>query len=143
MPDVFPTPAPNSGAASETYDPQVNPTAPPVVQVAPVPVAVTQPITPPGTPGHDTVVQSPANASQMTVGPDPTLPPAGPVTSSLGTRVTQVMSPEHGMAVLKEKIGLLHTIVNNAGNYATLGFHDLEALGADIAYVLTYIRSKV
>lgn len=58
-----------------------------------------------------------------------------------GTKVSTISGPEHAVAVLKEKANLLHTLINNVGHVGSAAWEDIEALIADIKWVISYGRS--
>lgn len=63
------------------------------------------------------------------------------VVHKIGTPVAEVTTPERAMSVLKEKVGLIHTVVNNASHLGTVAWNDLESLMADVKYLITFGRS--
>jgi len=75
--------------------------------------------------------------------PDPDPEPVDLRRTHLGAVVGDVSSPEQASVVLKEKVHILHTALNNVGHFSTMAFNDVEQLMADIRWLVSYIRSKV
>lgn len=104
--------------------------------------------------GPTTVEENPAPAPEAEaagVQQDPAAPPPKPVQGDpgealgaldLGTSLKDIATPEHAMVVLKEKVGLLHTLAHNVGHYGALAFNEVEQLVVDIQRIAAYIRSK-
>jgi hypothetical protein len=51
-----------------------------------------------------------------------------------------ITEPEHALPVLRAKVNELHSLMNNIGNVAEVPIHAIEALGADIGYLLRMFR---
>ena len=54
-----------------------------------------------------------------------------------------VTDAEHALALVRGKATQFHQIVNNIGNVASVPFKEVEALGAELQYLIGVIRSKV
>lgn len=87
-----------------------------------------------------TLTKGPAAPAQGQTATSQTLPLAG-AAATPGTPVSKLSGPEHAVAVLKEKVGLLHTLANNVVRFDHVLVSDAEALLADIKYVLSFGHS--
>ena len=67
--------------------------------------------------------------------------PAPPQGAAGGTGVG--MEAEHAMATVKAKASALHTLLSNVGHFATLPVVEVEALIAEINYLLGIVRAKL
>ena len=73
--------------------------------------------------------------------PQPVPQPAPPQGAAGGTGVG--MEAEHAMATVKAKASALHTLLSNVGHFATLPVVEVEALIAEINYLLGIVRAKL
>jgi hypothetical protein len=60
-----------------------------------------------------------------------------------GTAITSITQPEIAVTALKQRVSLLHKVVNDVGNFSSLAFNDVESLVSEISYLSNFIRSKV
>ena len=54
-----------------------------------------------------------------------------------------VIEAEHAMVTVKAKMGVLHALIANVGHYATLPITEVEALMAEVNYLLGIVRAKL
>ena len=54
-----------------------------------------------------------------------------------------IVEAEHAMTTVKAKASALHTLLSNVGHFATLPVVEVEALIAEINYLLGIVRAKL
>ena len=70
--------------------------------------------------------------------PQPVPQPAPPQGATGG-----IVEAEHAMATVRAKASALHTLLSNVGHFATLPVVEVEALMAEINYLLGVVRAKL
>lgn len=74
---------------------------------------------------------------------DPAAPVAPTGTLAAQVPVAQINTPEAARTALQNKVSLLHKLVSDVGHISTLAVDEVEALVADIKYLVSYVRTKV